>query len=86
VNVLVAGELVDFFWPGARVVVEVDGYEWHKSRKQFEKDRVKDTKLQLADCRVLRATQPRIEFEPLQLIADVVAMLGATRGVWASGA
>ncbi len=85
VNVIVASEQVDFFWPGPRVVVEVDGYEWHKSRRQFERDRVKDTKLQLAGCRVLRVTQPRIEFEPWRLLGDVVAMLGAPPGAATTG-
>jgi very-short-patch-repair endonuclease len=84
-NVSVAGENVDYFWPGPRVVVEVDGYEWHKSRRQFEKDRIKDTRLQLAACWVLRATQPRIQFEPKRLLGDLAAMLRNPRGGLASG-
>jgi hypothetical protein len=61
-------------------VVEVDGYEWHKTRREFERDRVKDTRVQLVDCRVLRATQPRIQFESGQLLDDLLAMLGRGPG------
>src|SRR5437588_5273188 len=35
-NVFVEGELVDCFWPSARLVVEVDSYPFHKSRTEFE--------------------------------------------------
>jgi hypothetical protein len=75
-NVVVAGEQVDYFWPKARLVVEVDGWEFHKGRREFERDRRKDTNLQIAKCRVCRVTQPRIELEPRQLLRDVLAMLG----------
>lgn len=84
VNVMVAGELVDFFWPLERLVVEVDGYEWHKGRTQFERDRAKDTKLQLTGCVVLRPTQRRIAFEARKLVADVRAALTAARRAEAS--
>ena len=30
---------VDFIWPDERVVVHVDGYEFHQQRTQFERDR-----------------------------------------------
>ena len=82
VNVLVAGELVDCFWPEHGVVVELDSWEFHKGRVQFENDRARDIKLQLAGCRVFRVTQPRIEFEPRKLLADLVAMLGQGPGDW----
>ena len=81
-NVLVGGFLVDCWWPRARLVVEIDGYRFHKSRKQFEENRLRDTKLQLEGIRVLRVTQPRIEREPGELLSDVRRGLG---GVAASG-
>jgi very-short-patch-repair endonuclease len=70
-NVLLHGFLADCWWPQARLVVEIDGYEFHKSRKQFEENRLRDTKLQLEGIRVLRVTQPRIECEPDELLRDV---------------
>lgn len=38
VNVLVGGHLIDFLWPDKRVVVETDGYRYHKDRLAFEQD------------------------------------------------
>jgi hypothetical protein len=76
-NVVVEGILVDFFWPRQRLVVEVDGYAFHKSRHSFESDRRQDAKLQLAGLRVLRATQARIDHEPDALIGEVARLLSA---------
>ena len=76
-NVLVEGFLIDCWWPAARLVVEVDGYLFHKSRVQFEENRLRDTKLQLAGIRVLRVTQPRIEYGPEELLSDVRRGLAA---------
>jgi hypothetical protein len=56
VNVPVEGIEVDFLWPGARLVVEVDGYEFHRDRAAFERDRRRDAVLQRAGYRVLRIT------------------------------
>lgn len=75
-NVTVAGLVVDFFWPKQRLVVEVDGYEFHRSRARFEDDRRRDAKLQLANCRVLRVTHRRIG-QPRALVRDVLQMLSA---------
>jgi very-short-patch-repair endonuclease len=75
-NVIVAGELVDFYWPRHLLVVEVDGFEWHKTRRSFEDDRRRDGKLQLAGCRVLRVTETRMR-QPRALIRDVLLMLSA---------
>ncbi len=76
-NVLVADELVDMYWPAPQpVVVELDGYEFHRSREQFEKDRRRDAKLQLAGCRVLRVTRRRIEGDPRQLLGDLNRLRG----------
>jgi hypothetical protein len=85
----VAGYRVDLFWPGPRpLVVELDSYEYHKSRAKFESDRRRDAKLQLAiDCRVVRLTWMRLEQEAQELIAEVRGFLSAERaaGAGASG-
>ena len=74
-NVVVDGFLVDLYWPEARLVVEIDSYGFHKTRKKFEDDRRQDTKLQLAGVVTIRMTQSRVEGEPEQLLSDVAAML-----------
>jgi very-short-patch-repair endonuclease len=85
----VAGYRVDLLWPGTRpLVVELDSYEYHKSRAKFDSDRRRDAKLQVAiDCCVLRVTWTRLEQEPRELIAEVRALLRAERagGAGASG-
>ncbi|MFL5829302.1 MAG: hypothetical protein ACJ76X_05235, partial [Solirubrobacteraceae bacterium] len=45
VNAYLHGELVDLYWPDHKLVVEIDGYQWHKSRQAFENDRRRDAKL-----------------------------------------
>jgi very-short-patch-repair endonuclease len=56
VNVLVHGFLVDFYWPRAGLVVELDGYEFHSGRSEFQRDREKVTTLQLAGLTILPFT------------------------------
>jgi Protein of unknown function (DUF559) len=75
-NVVVEGELVDALWRAPRLVVEVDGYEFHKSRSQFEADRRRDAKLQVAGYRVLRLTRERIDFEPRSVVSQLRALHG----------
>ena len=84
-NVMVAGYLVDMWWPAERLVVELDGYQFHKSRKQFEEDRLKDVKLLLAGCRVLRVTQRRIQSDAEGLLRDGRALLHDGRGLLHDG-
>jgi very-short-patch-repair endonuclease len=86
-NVFVEGFLVDVWWPGPRLAIELDGYDFHKGRGKFNSDRLQDTKLQLADCMTIRITQPRIENQPRELLADVARGLRRrpARGAEASG-
>ena len=78
-NVLVEGELVDALWRHERVIVELDGFAFHKTRAQFEKDRRRDAKLTVAGYRVLRITQQRLQHEPEAVLADLRALLTAAR-------
>ena len=55
-NVSVAGEDVDAYWQGSNLVVELDSWEFHKTRRAFERDRQKAAVLQRAGIRVLRFT------------------------------
>ena len=78
-NVLVEGELVDALWRQERVIVELDGFAFHKSRAQFEADRRRDAKLTVAGYRVLRITQQRLHNEPEAVLAEIRALLSAAR-------
>jgi hypothetical protein len=68
VNVLVAGYEVDVVWPAWRLVVELDGYAFHRDRTAFEEDRERDAVLQLAGYRVLRITHRRLDELPDRVI------------------
>jgi very-short-patch-repair endonuclease len=76
-NVLVEGMLVDAVWPGARLIVELDGYAFHRGRAQFESDRRRDAALLLAGYRVIRLTARRLADEPERVAAELRALLRA---------
>ena len=52
----VAGLKVDFLFAASRLVVETDGYRYHRAPSRFESDREKDVVLSLAGWRVRRFT------------------------------
>lgn len=74
-NVRLAGYEVDAIWEAQRLVVEVDGYRYHRTRAKFERDRRKDARLLIAGYRVLRITWRRLTKEPDQVIATLAAAL-----------
>jgi hypothetical protein len=74
-NCFIAGSEVDIAWLDRRVVVELDGYEYHRTRQAFERDRVRDSSLQIAGYRVLRVTYRRLMREPEQVIVELRSLL-----------
>ncbi|WP_445148816.1 DUF559 domain-containing protein [Baekduia sp. Peel2402] len=60
VNTIVTGFLVDFFWPDARLVVETDGFAFHRTRTAFDADRERDQQLTLQGYRVVRFTYNQV--------------------------
>lgn len=56
---------------GGRVVVELDGYEFHRSRAQFEEDRRRDRELVAQGFIVLRFTWSDVTFRLDRLVASV---------------
>jgi hypothetical protein len=70
-NVVVAGVPVDAYWPQYALVVEVDGWRWHRSRRSFEEDRRRTNRLQLAGLTVLRFTDTQIANDPQGVAAEI---------------
>ena len=75
VNVRIGAYLVDFAWPGRRLVVEVDGFESHGTRSAFEADRERDAELKLLGYDVVRITWRRLERAPAEVAATLRALL-----------
>jgi predicted transcriptional regulator of viral defense system len=76
-NVHVVGFEVDAVWLDRKVVVELDGFAYHRTRDAFERDRERDAALQLAGYRAPRLTWRRIETEPAQVIDTLKRLLAA---------
>jgi hypothetical protein len=73
-NLWIAGHEVDAVWPDL-LVVEVDGYKYHRTRAAFERDRRRDADLQVAGYRVLRITYRRLVEEPAAVAESIRALL-----------
>jgi very-short-patch-repair endonuclease len=67
--------VLDAFWPEHKLVVEVDGYEFHGDRQAFESDRARDAKLVAAGYRVIRFTAIQLRDQPLVVISRLAAAL-----------
>ena len=69
VNVRVGEHLVDFLWRERRLVVETDGYIYHRGRAAFEDDRMRDLSLRALGYDVMHFADSQIEAEPGQIAA-----------------
>jgi hypothetical protein len=69
---------VDFLWSAQRLVLEADGYRFHRAPRQIERDRRKEADLVRAGYRVLRATWLQIEREPGSVALMLLAALRAS--------
>jgi very-short-patch-repair endonuclease len=55
--------------------VELDSYEFHRTRAAFEQDRARDRRLTAAGWRVARVTWRDLD-EPGRLATELAALLG----------
>jgi very-short-patch-repair endonuclease len=69
------GHLVDCHWAAQRLVLEVDGYQWHGSRAAFEADRRRDQNLVAAGYRVIRITWSQLTREPGRVLVKIAQAL-----------
>lgn len=75
VNVRIGRVLVDFLWREERLVVETDGYLYHRGQVAFQDDRARDLELLRCGYRVLRLSEKQIDEEPRQVAEGVAAAL-----------
>jgi very-short-patch-repair endonuclease len=64
VNARVAGYEVDALFAAHKVIVELDGYEYHRGRRSFERDRERDAALLAAGYVTIRITWERLTTQP----------------------
>ena len=75
-NALIAEHEVDCAWPEQRLIVELDGREFHDTSQAFEADRARDRRLGAAGWRVVRVTWRQLIEHPEELEADLRRLLG----------
>lgn len=74
-NVYLEGELVDAVWPEHRLVVEVDGWDFHRSKPSFADDRRRDRLLIRAGWRTARFTADEVLYSPEAVAAELSELL-----------
>ena len=65
---VVEGEAVDFYWPEHRLVVEIDGDQYHSLPRDRLNNTRRDRKLTLAGYVVLRVSELELKTEPERVI------------------
>jgi very-short-patch-repair endonuclease len=75
VNVRIGPFQVDFLWRDRSLIVEVDGWESHRTRSAFESDRARDARLKIFGYEVVRFTYRQVEDEASQVARTVRALL-----------
>lgn len=65
----------DFLWPERRLIIETDGFDAHKTKAAFVRDRRRDRRLRSADYAVERFTWDDIFFNPAACAAELADIL-----------
>jgi hypothetical protein len=78
-NTYLLGYEIDVLYPRERVIVEVDGYQFHSDRGSFERDRKRDAVMLAEGIVTVRITEERMKQEPEQEARRMLAILEARR-------
>jgi very-short-patch-repair endonuclease len=81
VNTRIEGVECDFAWRDARLIVEVDGYKYHRVRSVFVSDRERDVVLKLAGWTVLRFAYEHLTGRAAWVAAAVRTSLAGLRSL-----
>jgi very-short-patch-repair endonuclease len=66
--------VVDFFWPDARLVVELEGCEYQRPGAVVARARVREVALRRAGYEVIRLTERRLRDHP-EAVANMIRFL-----------
>jgi very-short-patch-repair endonuclease len=75
VNARVGPYRVDFLWRDRKLIVETDGYRYHRGRQAFRDDRERDVELGLRGFRVHRFADETIAEDPASVAATLRSLL-----------
>ncbi|MGH2980745.1 MAG: endonuclease domain-containing protein [Solirubrobacterales bacterium] len=75
VNARIGSYVVDFLWRDQRLIVETDGYRYHRGRQAFEDDRARDVELRLLGYEVVRFTYRQLVDDPARVARALRALL-----------
>jgi very-short-patch-repair endonuclease len=75
VNVVVGGIEVDFIWKRSRLIVETDGYRYHRGWTAFQDDRRRDLRLRALGFEVVRLTYDQVTTESRQIASTLHSLL-----------
>jgi very-short-patch-repair endonuclease len=78
VNARVGNYTADFVWREQKVIVELDGYDYHRGRAAFERDHERDAEHQRMGYLVIRVTARQLAREPEAILVRIATAL-ATR-------
>jgi very-short-patch-repair endonuclease len=74
-NRWIEGHECDCTWPDRRLMVELDGYAVHGTRRNFETDRERDRVLQARGWRIIRVTWRQLCDQPDAVVRDLAMFL-----------
>jgi very-short-patch-repair endonuclease len=75
-NYPVGGYKVDVGFPKQKVAIETDGFAFHSSQEDFQKDRERQNKIALLGWKVLRFTWLDLVEYPRRVIAEIKQAIG----------
>jgi very-short-patch-repair endonuclease len=78
-NVRVERYEVDLVWRDHNLIVEIDSWTFHSTRRSFEHDRRRDQRLTTAGYRVIRITDRQLTNEPELVVATLTRALALPR-------
>ena len=81
VNFPFAGYRLDFYWPDARFVLEVDSRRFHSTPYRLQRDRTKDDVLRRDDIEVMRVMDSEIEERSHSIVVDITRALARRGGL-----
>jgi very-short-patch-repair endonuclease len=65
----------DIRWPNARLIVELEGFDTHGTRRAVEDDRARDRSLLVAGWRTIRVTWRQLQEQPQALARGLRTLL-----------